>query len=94
MWVFSAHIAKMFAAGDFDTLMFVHDATPPGAKTMAKLHEQIRYSYRDTESGGRVRIQTTSAKALDAVHSFLRFQIIEHKTGDSGKVAQEAASGR
>src|SRR5437879_1638511 len=49
-----AHIAKMFAAGDFNTPMSVHDTTPPGATTMAELREKIHYRYHDTESGGIV----------------------------------------
>ena len=78
-----SHIAKMFAAGDFKTPMFIHDTTPPGVTTMAELRDQIHYQYQETESGGRVRILTSNAKALDAIHDFLRFQIAEHKTGDS-----------
>ncbi len=78
-----SHIASMFAAGDFKTPMFIHDTLPPGAITMAELRDQIHYQYQETESGGRVRILTSNAKALDAIHAFLRFQIAEHKTGDS-----------
>src|SRR5260370_39690377 len=33
-----SHIAKRFAAGDFDVAMFIHDTTPPGAPGMAKSH--------------------------------------------------------
>ena len=65
--------------------MLIHDTTPTGTATMKGLREQIQYRYRDTESGGRVRIETANAKALDAVHRFLRFQIAEHKTGASDK---------
>src|SRR5207245_4169250 len=89
-----AHVAKSFAAGDFRTPMLVHDTTPAGTETMTALRAQIRYSYRETVSGGRVRIETANAKAIEAVHSFLRFQINEHKTGDSEKVVEEAASGQ
>jgi hypothetical protein len=89
-----AHIARMFAAGDFSTPMFVHATTPPGVTTMAELREQIHYRYRDTESGGLVRIYTANPSALDAIHSFLRFQITEHETGDPAKVTEEAASRR
>ncbi|PYR73529.1 MAG: hypothetical protein DMF86_20265 [Acidobacteria bacterium] len=31
---------------------------------------------------GRVRITTKDARALEAVHAFLRYQIKEHRTGD------------
>jgi hypothetical protein len=36
--------------------------------------------------GGEVRISTKNAAALEAVHKFLRFQVVEHRTGDSGEV--------
>ena len=81
-----SHIAKMFAVGDFDMPMFVHDTTPPGVPVMKKLHTQIRYDYREVENGGRVTIATAHPRALEAIHSFLRFQITEHRTGDSTEV--------
>jgi hypothetical protein len=34
-------------------------------------------------SGGRVRISTNNPTALQGIYDFLRFQIKEHKTGDS-----------
>jgi hypothetical protein len=37
----------------------------------------------ETPKGGRVNIVTTDAAALGAVHEFLKYQIVEHKTGDS-----------
>ncbi len=86
-----SQVAKMFAAGNFNSPMFIHATTPPGAATMADLRDQIQYQYQETASGGRVRIHTLNAKALDAVHKFLRFQIEEHKTGDSSAIAGETA---
>ena len=77
-----AHIALMFADGDFSTPMFVHDAIPPGVTTMKLLKENIRYTYEPAESGGRVRIDATDPVALAAIHDFLRFQITDHQTGD------------
>lgn len=84
-----SHIASMFTEGDFNVPMFIHDTTPPGVPTMIKLRAAIHYRFEETASGGRVRIATESAPALDAVHAFLLFQIIEHQTGDSAAVAQE-----
>jgi hypothetical protein len=81
-----AHIAKMFAVGDFNAPMFIHDTNPPGVPTMTELRDQIQYQFEKTDSGGRVRIQTANAKALEAIHEFLRFQIKEHQTGDSPDV--------
>jgi hypothetical protein len=76
------HIAKAFENGDFDIPMFVHDTVPPGVPEMKKLRAQIRYSFEETSNGGRVVISSTDKEALTAIHSFLQFQIEEHKTGD------------
>ena len=77
-----SHIAKMFAAGDFNTPMLVHSVTPPGTKTMTRLKSHIRYTYEPSPEGGRVVIETANREALAATHEFLRFQIQDHGTGD------------
>jgi hypothetical protein len=82
------HISKMFAAGDFSTPLFVHADSVPGTETLARLRETISYTYEDVPKGGRVRVTTHQAKALAAVHEFLRYQIIEHKTGDPIQVTR------
>ena len=77
------HIAMMFGGGDFDAPMLVHDTkNVPGADTLAKLKDKIRYSYVETPRGGRVDVVTTDRSALSALHEFLKFQIREHHTGD------------
>jgi hypothetical protein len=76
------HIAKMFAAGDFNTPMLVHSVMPPGTATMTKLKADIKYTYEASPQGGRVVIATANKDALAAVHEFLRFQIKDHATGD------------
>jgi hypothetical protein len=80
-----SHITMMFTEGNFDIPMFVHDTTPPGVPEMKRLKADIRYSFEETGSGARIKIVTTNTAALDAIHKFLRFQIEEHKTGDSEK---------
>jgi hypothetical protein len=81
------HIAGMFASGNFDAPMLVHDsANVPGTNVMAARKDAIRYRYAETPSGGRVDIITTERETLDAVHAFLKFQIADHKTGDSTTV--------
>ena len=81
------HIAAMFGKGDFNAPMLVHDsADVPGTRVMAARRKTIRYQYVETSSGGRVNIVTNDREALDAVHAFLKFQIEEHKTGDSTTV--------
>ena len=78
------HIAALFGNGDFEAPMLVHDTqNVPGTATMAAKRSAIRYRYVETPNGGRVDIQTSDRAALDAVHAFLKYQIAEHKTGDS-----------
>ena len=81
-----AEIARLFAAGDFRTPLAVHDRVPPGAHEMCRLRSAINYEFEQTERGGRVRIKTRDKDALAAVHSFLRFQIEDHQTGDKLEV--------
>lgn len=76
------HIAKMFAAGDFNTPMLVHSVTPPGTAAMTRLKADIKYTYEASPRGGRVVIATANKDALAAVHEFLKFQIKDHATGD------------
>jgi hypothetical protein len=77
------HIAKMFGAGNFDAPMFIHDRTPPGVPEMQRLKTDIVYKFEQTARGGRVRISTSKAEAAGAVHEFLKFQIRDHRTGDT-----------
>jgi hypothetical protein len=78
------HIATMFGEGNFDAPMLVHDAADvPGTRVMAARRKVIRYRYVETPGGGRLDIFTTDSAALAAVHAFLKYQIAEHKTGDS-----------
>ena len=63
--------------------MFVHDTVPPGVPVMKELSGKINYKFEETPSGGRVVISTGDKEALAAIHAFLRFQIEEHRTGDS-----------
>jgi hypothetical protein len=78
-----AKIAAMFAQGDFNIPMLVHGQKPPGTDTMKQLKGTISYTAENLPNGGRVQITTANSEALNAVHDFLRFQIQEHKTGDS-----------
>jgi hypothetical protein len=54
----------------------------PGTDGMKRLRDRISYAYEDIANGGRVRISTRHARALAAIHEFLRYQITDHKTGD------------
>lgn len=87
-----SHIVMMFSLGDFNVPMFIHDKTPPGASTMSKLRNQIHYQVEETAQGARIEIVTKNKEALKAVHDFLRFQISDHKTGDSVDISKAQTS--
>lgn len=77
------HIAKAFAAGDFEDPMEVHAQVPPGVAVMKERKEKIRYRYEAIERGAKVVIRSDDDEAVEALHEYLRFQIEEHKTGDT-----------
>jgi hypothetical protein len=62
--------------------MFIHDTVPPGVPVKKSKRAGITYVFEPMQSGGRVRIKTTDAAAIKAVHQFLTFQIDDHRTGD------------
>ena len=76
------HIAQMFSEGNFSIPHFVHDQTPPGVATMKELENTIQYLAEPLSNGGCIKIKTASPKGLAAIHDFLRFQIMDHETGD------------
>lgn len=82
------HISQMFGDGNFSAPMLIHETDVPGTAQMAALKNRIRFAYVETSGGGRLDIVTTDAEALKAVHEFLRFQIRDHKTGDSTAVTK------
>jgi hypothetical protein len=81
-----SHIAGMFSEADFEAPMLIHDQVPPGVPVMKAKRKAITYTFEDLPTGGEVVIATKDAKALEAVHEFLRFQIEDHETGDSPDV--------
>src|SRR6185295_14985082 len=72
------HITTMFKDGNFEVPMLIHAQNPPGADVMQKLKADIGYKFKELESGASIKISTSNADALQAVHDFLRFQIEEH----------------
>jgi hypothetical protein len=83
------HIARMFASGNFKAPMLIHATNPPGVPAMIRLKEAIKYEYSETEHGARIRLSTENSQAIDAIHAFLLFQIIDHQTGDSPSIASD-----
>jgi hypothetical protein len=83
------HITKMFASGNFNAPMLIHDTNPPGTATMTRLKEQIRYEFSETDRGARIRLVTSSPDTKDAVHAFLLFQIVDHGTQDAPTISDD-----
>jgi hypothetical protein len=76
-------IAASFANGAFDKPVATHGELPPGAATMTANAALIRYRYEERADGASVVLETADPETREAIHRFLRYQIVEHKTGDS-----------
>lgn len=73
-------ISRRFKAGDFGIPEATHGVMPPGAAEMGAARDRIEYRFEPIPDGGRVHITTSDRDALAAVHTFLRYQIQEHRT--------------
>ena len=73
-------IARSFARGDFAIPGFVHEKPVPGTSLMTQLANRIAYTVEDLPHGGVVHIRSEDPEALKAIHSFIAFQIAEHRT--------------
>jgi hypothetical protein len=83
------HIAQRFGAGSFEAPVQIHGTKEvPGIAVLTALKGRVAYKYAETPNGGRVDITSSDPAAVAAVHDFLRYQIAEHKTGDSTSVAK------
>jgi hypothetical protein len=72
-------IAGRFSRGDFAIPGFVHAREVPGTRVMTERRAQISYQAADLPGGGEVRIRSTDAAAVAAVHEFLAFQRGDHR---------------
>ena len=63
-----------------------HFADAPGIGTMKRLSNKIFYLVQNTAQGAEIRITTDDPNAIQAIHDFLKFQIEDHRTGDSLEV--------
>jgi len=75
-------IAREFAGGNFAKPFATHGEVPPGVPELRRLANEIAYTFEPTDSGGRVRMVSGDAGAIRALHAFLRYQIVEHRTSD------------
>ena len=82
------HISQMFAAGDFNAPMLIHDQTPPGVPVLQKLKSEVVYSFENEDKGAAIQIRSKDPEALKTIHAFLRFQISDHQTGDTSGISR------
>lgn len=75
-------VAREFASGSFDKPSATHAETPAGVPDLRRLKSVITYVYEAARRGARVRISSHDPAAVSAIHEFIRYQIVEHKTGD------------
>jgi hypothetical protein len=87
-------IVEQFNRADFSTPGFVHGYPPAGVAEMERLRGEIAYGYQSLPAGGRIRITTRTPQAIAAIHDFLRFQVTEHRTADSGKIEEDKQAAR
>ena len=66
--------------------MFAHDTVPSGVPEIKRLQKEIKYTFEESASGGRVVISSAERDAIAAMQNFLRLQIEAHKTGDTTEV--------
>ena len=76
------HIAKMFAAGNFNAPMLVHGQAVPGTATMTRLKDDIHWELSEIPRGAQIKIVADNKEASDAIHELLHYQIAYRKTGD------------
>jgi hypothetical protein len=81
-----AHIAIMFANGNFQEPMLIHDRVPPGVPDMKRLKDEMSYRFESLSKGGVIHVESKNSEGVKAIHEFLRFQIMDHNTGDSMEI--------
>lgn len=74
------YIAASFTKGDFSTPLFVHGVEPTGIARMKELNAQITYKYVELPNGAQVEITSKSPQAVQALHDFMDFQSVEHRS--------------
>jgi hypothetical protein len=79
-------VAAAFATGDFTKPFQVHAAVVPGTAVMTARRAALHGRERDRPRGAEVRISTTDAAAIAAVHEFLAFQRGAHHAGGHARM--------
>ncbi len=80
---------KLFAKGDLELQKQVYSMqVPQSLLTMRKLKDEISFSYTPTDEGGALRMFTINKDARQAIHDYLKSQIVDNQTGDPTTVQE------
>ena len=71
-----------------DPVTEVHAKAPESANLMRKLRNDITFYTAKTDTGAVLRMFSINEQARDAIQDYLKFEITEHKTGDSPTIDQ------
>jgi len=71
-----------------DPVTEVHAKAPESANLMRKLRNDITFYAAKTDTGAVLRMFSINEQARDAIQDYLKFEITEHKTGDSPTIDQ------
>jgi hypothetical protein len=73
-------VAARLAKGDFSLSEAVHAGKVPGSDVMRAKKDVIRFTYADVPRGGQVTLTSRDPAAVKAIHEFLAFQRMDHRT--------------
>ena len=66
----------------------VHSKPPECANIMRKLRNDITFYAAKTDAGGVLRMFSINEQAKNAIQDYFKYEIAEHKTGDSPTIDQ------
>ena len=78
----------LWEKGKENVVTEIHGKFPEPAVTMKKLRNEITFYMAKTDNGGVLRMFSINDQARVAIQDYLKFEISEHKTGDSPTIDQ------
>jgi hypothetical protein len=73
-------VASRLARGDFSLSEAVHAGKVPGSDVMRAKRDAIAFAYAEVPRGGQVTLTSRDPEAVKAIHEFLAFQRMDHRT--------------
>ncbi len=79
---------ELWEKGKETVVTEIHGTFPEPAATMRKLRNEITFYMAKTDNGGVLRMFSINDQARAAIQDYLKFEITQHKTGDSPTIDQ------